>query len=200
MASYSYTPTVANKTQQDHIDSLPDVRNDSKADNLLHTARHKTLSGHNLEFNDNEGVEHITLQHRSGSILQMQPDGSVRLVSQNGKMGIEINGEGYVKVTGLYNIQVTGDMGIRVDGDMDWHVGGDMKLTVNGTYSIAAKNMTTKIKEKFELTADNVNLHAATNAVFTAGNKLAVWSASDALVRSDAILTVIGSTKVDINP
>lgn len=200
MSSYSYTPVVANKKQQSQITSLPDVRADTKADDLKHTYRYKTLSGHNLEFNDNQGVEHITLQHRSGSMMQMQPDGSVRFVSHNGKMGFEINGEGYVKVTGLYNIQVSGDMGIRVDGDMDWKVGGDMKLTVDGTYSIAAQNMTTKIKSKYELAADNLNLHAATNSVFTSGHKMALWSSSDALVRSDTTLTVIGSTKVDINP
>lgn len=190
---------MTEKKNKATFDTLDDTRKDDNG-KVVDTYRHRTPSGHLIEYSDVNGKEHITISHRGGSLFQMQPDGSVRLSSANGKMGIEVNGEGYMTVTGLYNLVVNGDAGIRIDGDADWHVGGDMKMTVDGTYSIAAKNMTTKIAEKYELTAQNMAFHAADNGVFTSGNKMALWSSGDALVKSSATMTLIGSTRVDINP
>lgn len=196
----AYTPEDAKLQNGDTIETLEDSRSLEGADNLLHTYRHKTNSGHTIEYNDNEGVEQITFQHRTGSMIQMQPDGSVRFISQAGKMGFEVNGEGYVRVTGVYNVYVAGDAGFRINGDVDWHVGGDMKVTVDGTYSIAAKNMTTKVAEKFETIADDIAITSASRSIFTSGGRVAVWASEDMLVKSGAILTVRGATKVDINP
>lgn len=190
---------VASKTINPKFDGLSDTREDKATDNLLHTSRTHTRSGHYIEYNDNEGVEHITVQHRSGSLLQMQPDGSVRMVSQNGMMGIEINGEGYVKVTGAYNVIVDGDASFRIAQDAHWYVGGDLKMTVDGTYSIAAKNMTTTIQEKYELTAANQSIAMSENSIFTAGGKLATTSKGAMLTKSEATYTIEGAI-VDINP
>ena len=38
---------------------------------------HKTRSGHVLLMDDSNGAEHVTLQHRSGSMVQFHPDGKV---------------------------------------------------------------------------------------------------------------------------
>lgn len=187
------------KQLETYFETLSDSREQDNG-KVSDTMRLHTNSGHVIEYNDTKSNEHITIQHRSGSLLQMQPDGSVRLISQNGKMGLEINGEGYLKVTGLYNVVVNGDAGFRIDGDADWHVGGDMRVTVDGTYSIAAKNMTTSIKEKYELTAQNLSIHLSDNAVFTAGHKMYLGSSDSAKLYSGNILTVIGDSKVDINP
>lgn len=196
----AYTPEDAKLRNGDTIKTLKDSRGLDGADNLANKKITKTRSGHIEEWNDNEGVEQVTFQHRSGSIIQMQPDGSVRFVSQAGKMGFEINGEGYVRVTGIYNMYVAGDAGFRINGDADWHVAGDMKVTVDGTYSIAAKNMTTKVAEKSELIANDIAIASADRSIFTSGGRIAVWSSSEMLVKSSTILTVRGTTKVDINP
>ena len=161
-----------------YLNGLKDTREDKSTNNLLNTQRTKTRSGHVLELNDNQGVEHITLQHRTGALIQFQPDGSVRFVSQNGKMGFEINGEGYVNVTGAYYIAAKSGQ-ITIENDLDMTVHGDMKLTVDGTYSVAAKNMTTTIAEKYELTADSATMAMTNNTVFTAGGSMLI--ASDGL-------------------
>lgn len=190
---------IANKTNTKVLDTLKDARegDDGK---VVNTYRHRTRSGHVFELSDKDGKEHVSLQHRSGSMIQMQPDGSTRIVSAAGKMGIEINGEGYLTVTGLYNVIVNGDAGFRIAGNADWHVGGDMKVTVDGTYSLASKNITVKAAEKVELIANRISFSAADNAIFTAGGKMYVGASGDMQVNSEGTLTLIGSTKIDMNP
>ena len=139
--SYTYTPAIPNLEPQETLDGLPDVREDKRTKDLKNLSRTRTRAGHIIEFNDNQGVEHITVQHRSGSLLQMQPDGSVRLVSNGGKMGIEINGEGYVKITGAYNVVVDGGASFKVAKNCDWHVNGDMTMTVDGKFTTIAKSV-----------------------------------------------------------
>jgi type VI secretion system secreted protein VgrG len=190
---------VSEKEPKEKIDGLPDAREDSRADNILNTTITKTRSGHVLELNDNEGAEHVTLQHRSGSLVQMQPDGSVRFVSQNGMMGFEINGEGYVKVTGAYNIIVDGGATLKADS-YDLHVENDFNMTVGGTFAVAAKNMALAISDKYELTAKTSSSETSGNSVFTAGHQLYMGSDLDLDIVSGTTTTIVGVTKIDLNP
>lgn len=190
---------ISEKTPKEKIDGLPDARDDARADNILNTTITKTRSGHVFELNDNEGAEHLTLQHRSGSLVQMQPDGSVRFVSQNGAMGFEINGEGYVKVTGAYNIIVDGGVSLRADS-YDVHVENDLNMTVGGTFAVAAKNMALAISDKYEMTAASSSIRTSGNSVFTAGGKFYAGSSDDMRVFSGGTTTIVGQSKVDINP
>lgn len=220
---------TANKDAQAKIDGLPDSRSDSRADNLLNTMRTRTRSGHYIEYNDNEGAEHLTFQHRAGSMMQMQADGSVRFVSQNGMMGFEITGEGYVKVTGAYNIVATGDVTVRAQ-NLDFHSEKNTTFTVGETLTIAAKNMATTVSEKYELTSKSTALRSSENSVFTAGGQITVlgakkvrmWSAiktsvvgpivnltgdtntyvgtGDDYASDTSTTTIIGTSRVDINP
>lgn len=168
----------ANKDTQPKFDGLDDARILPGSDNLLYKSITKTRSGHVLELNDNKGAESITLQHRTGAMMQLQPDGSVRFVSQNGKMGFEINGQGYVKVSGAYDIIADGDYSVRAkNGNM--HFTGDLKVTVDGTYSVSAKNMTETIAEKYEITAQNYTLTSVDNSAFIAGGYQYIGSGSD---------------------
>lgn len=169
--------TAANKDTQPKFDGLDDARTLPGSDNLLYKSITKTRSGHVLELNDNKGAESITLQHRTGAMMQLQPDGSVRFVSQNGMMGFEINGQGYVKVSGAYDVIADGDFSVRAkSGNM--HFTGDLQLTVDGTYSVSAKNMTQTIGKKFEMTAEDINITSTYNSAFIAG--LQQWLGSGA--------------------
>lgn len=219
----------ADKSALPKIDGLPDSRSDSRADNLLNTMRTRTRSGHYIEYNDNEGVEHLTFQHRSGSMVQMQADGSVRFVSQNGKMGFEITGEGYVKVTGAYNIVATGDVTVRAQ-NLDFHSEKNTTFTVGETFTVLAKNMAASISEKLEMTSGSTSLRSKDNSVFTSGGKLVIlgngkvrmWSATKTSIVGPVVnvtgdsavdigtgddyasdtptTTIIGTSRVDINP
>lgn len=182
------------------IEGLPDARDSEGADNLLHTTRIRTRSGHYIEYNDNKEAESVTIQHRTGSMIQMQADGSVRLVSQNGKMGIEVNGEGYMRVTGAYDVIVDGDASLRVNQDYNVHVSGDYNLTVDGTHSVAAKNMALNIEEKYELLSKDAFFTTISNSVFLSGGYTYMGADSKFDLWTPNIMTIIGRGKVDINP
>lgn len=181
----------ANKDALPKIDGLPDSRSDSRADNLLNTMRTRTRSGHYIEYNDNEGVEHLTFQHRSGSMVQMQADGSVRFVSQNGKMGFEITGEGYVRVTGAYNIVATGDVTVRAQ-NLDFHSEKNTTFTVGETFTVLAKNMAASISEKLEMTSGSTSLRSRDNSVFTSGGKLVILGTNKVRVWSATKTSIVG--------
>ena len=46
---------------------------------------HKTRSGHSFIMDDSPGNETVTLQHRSGTAIQMRPDGGMTMTTHNGK-------------------------------------------------------------------------------------------------------------------
>lgn len=190
---------ISEKNAKEEFDGLGDSREDSGSDNILNKVVTKTRSGHILEFNDNEEAESVTLQHRSGSLVQMQPDGSVRFVSQNGMMGFEINGEGYVKVSGAYNIVVDGAATLKADS-YDLHTENDLNMTVGGTMTIAAKNMAVAVSDKFELTAASASLRTVGNSVFTAGGKFYAGASEAMRLWTGGTATLVGSERVDINP
>jgi hypothetical protein len=181
---------AAKKDSEEKINLLTDTRDEKASKNLLHTKIHKSKSGHVDEWNDNEGAEHRTIQHRSGSLIQMQPDGSIRFVSQDGKMGFEINGEGYVKVTGRYTIVADGDVSLRAK-NVDFTVAGDMTTTVKGKHTMTAKNMNMVISEKLDI--------GATDATMKAGENM-LLAAADTEVRgreSTLVKTTSGDTTIE---
>ena len=73
-------------------------------------------NGMKMVVDYNEDNSHVSVEGPKGSSVTLCPDGSLKMVSAAGKMGIEINGEGYIKITGVYNIEATGDIGIKTDG------------------------------------------------------------------------------------
>ena len=122
-----------------------------------HTTNWKTRSG-NVPFqvDDNPGSESITIQHRSGSAIQMLADGSVHLTTHNGKYDI-VFGEDRVTVSGLQDITVKGDATMRVYGDYNVTCHKDYNLSVLGNYNVTAKNMNRHILGNSDMQARNEN-------------------------------------------
>ena len=129
-----------------------------------------TSSGHTLDMVDEAGKESVTLGHRSGSILQMQPDGSVVFINQKGSYSVSF-GDDKILVTGSQDITVQGGGSLRVEGDYEMTVNGNMKTTVkgnmetlvNGNQNFAVKgnqetavggNQTSKVLGNMEHSAD----------------------------------------------
>ena len=72
---------TAKKQLEDTFDTLSDERiydNGTVGD----TIRLRSPSGNLFEVNDSENHEHVTVQHRSGSMIQMQSDGSWSPISE----------------------------------------------------------------------------------------------------------------------
>ena len=81
---------MAEKTQTSNIDggktpsswdSPPDAR--EKGSEYPNYWVRKTRSGHTFMLDDTKNNEHVTLQHRSGTMIQLMPDGGFQIVSHN---------------------------------------------------------------------------------------------------------------------
>ena len=91
----------------------------------------ESLSGHSFEIDDTPGNERILIKHHSGAGIEVQPNGSIVIVSK-GKTVHVSNGE--------YNMAVSGSGNITYDGDLNMNVNGNYNLKVNGTYNVEAGN------------------------------------------------------------
>jgi hypothetical protein len=132
-------------------DGPEDARKKEGAGKYPNYYTHKTRSGHSFMMDDSKGAESVTLQHRTGSMIQMGSDGVVHLRAQNGQYQITF-----------------GENRIYVSGAQDITVDGAASLTVKQDYNIKAKNVNLTAEEDFNITARNVNT-TARGAVDTIG-------------------------------
>lgn len=106
-----------------------------------------TESGHSFEMDDTPGAERIRLQHRTGTFIEMDPQGNeVHKVYGSGyeitikDKNILIEGSCTVTVKGDSVINVEGNKFERVKGNYQLLVEGNMLQTVKGETSIMCKN------------------------------------------------------------
>jgi hypothetical protein len=93
-----------------------------------------TPRGHSFEMDDTVDRERIRLSHRSGTFIEMHPDG---------KEVHKVYGDGYeiiiqdkiVYVKGKCNITVEGDCNINIKGDLIEKVEGNVEQHIKGNYS-----------------------------------------------------------------
>lgn len=91
----------------------------------------ETLSGHVIEYDDTPGSERINIQHRTGSKVEILPDGSILVRSNNNSYDL-VAGDKSVTVRGTVTIVVESNLNMRVKGDMNMQVDGDQNLLVQG--------------------------------------------------------------------
>ena len=100
-------------------------------------------SGHSLELDDTPSKERVRLQHRSGSFIEMQPDGTevhkiygdgyeITLGSKN----VSIKGQCNITVEGACVVNIKGDSIMNVAGNVTQSVKGNITQTVNGTTNL----------------------------------------------------------------
>jgi hypothetical protein len=135
-------------------DGPNDARKNDKAGKYPNVEIKKTPSGHTLIFDDSNGGEHITLQHRSGAMMQFMPDGAIQFVSHNGQYNF-VFGENRVKITGAYDVTVEGGGSLKVDGDYNMTVKGDVNMTTLKDFNISAKNMNQSIRGNIDTQAQS---------------------------------------------
>lgn len=130
----------------------------------------QTQSGHSLELDDTPSRERIRLQHRTGTFIEMHPNGDeVHKVFGDG-YEITINNKN-VLVKGHCSITVDGDCVVDIKGNKTESVAGDYVLRVGGSYSVYG--------------VDEVNLHTKGDMNLGAGS--AIGSGSIKLISSDNV-------------
>lgn len=146
---------------------------------------HHSQSGHNFIIDDSKDSESITLQHRTGTAIQMQPDGQLTVTSHNGKYEITF-GEDRMTITGARDITVKGDASMRVYGDYNVTCHKDYNLTIMGDLNITAKNKNQLIRGNKDTIMKNENKKLEGHSSVIAGGGIARVSKGSITVASQA--------------
>lgn len=107
-----------------------------------------------LRVDDSEGNESITMQHRSGSMIQFLPNGGIQTVASKGKTEI-VFGQHRSMITGAQDVTVKGDSSIRTEGSRRTTTSGDEELSVKGKSVTTAKSVNVTAGEHFDIAAQS---------------------------------------------
>jgi uncharacterized protein (DUF2345 family) len=177
------------KTTPKKWNSPKDARSVKGAGKYPNFYTKKTRSGHVFTIDDSKDNEHITLQHRSGSMVQFKPDGAVQFVSHNGQYNV-VFGENRMKITGAYDVTVEGAASMKVDGDYNMTVKGDANMTVQKDFNVTAKNFNQTVRGNIDVQAKNktekfegsINTQAHEGITIQAGKALGLASVTDSVI------------------
>ena len=100
-----------------------------------------TRSGHTFELDDTKDRERVRLQHRTGTFIEMHPNGDeVHKVYGNG-YEITIKDKN-VLIEGNCNLTINGDANINVKGDKVEYIEGNYELHVKKNFSVLSEGLT----------------------------------------------------------
>ena len=101
-------------------------------------------SGHAIEVDDTLDNERINIFHRTGSHLEMRPDGSMQQ---------KVLGNSTRIIEGDELVHVKGNKLVYIDGDMTYIVKGNITFQAEKDFLTMAKNVTLSAKSKFGASA-----------------------------------------------
>ena len=118
----------------------------------------KTKSGHVIELDDTPGVERVHIWHKSGTNMEIYPDG--KNVKKNMSDDITI-------VIGSKNEKITGDKNDEIDGNLNVQVDKTIKFNSNGDIIINSYNKENKVylnsKKEINLISPTINFAVTPN-------------------------------------
>lgn len=145
----------------------------------------QTESGHFFEMDDTPTRERVRLNHRSGTFIEMHP---------NGDEVHKVYGDGYEITIKNKNVYVKGHCTVSVDGDCSLEVAGDYTAVVKGDYNLlVGGEMNVRSVRDMKLSSDE-DMSIAANENF--GGALRLQAADHLYLASD--LVVGGSIKADV--
>jgi hypothetical protein len=97
----------------------------------------ETASGHVIELDDTEGAERVHIYHKSGTFIEMFPDGKLVQRVEGSSTSITIS-DNNILVEGNQNIRVKGNEEVQIDGVQEIKVGGNVNLDCGGHVNIKA--------------------------------------------------------------
>lgn len=138
----------------------------------------ETESGHVVEYDDTPGAERIHIAHRSGTFIEMHPDGTIvcRTIGNKfdlvdgttneytkGTHNLTIDATGNVYCKGNYTFKTDGNMKFDVAGNVEWNVQGNVNENVQG-------KLTQAITGDIESTAANVKMTGNSSTTIKGGS------------------------------
>jgi hypothetical protein len=103
----------------------------------------RTNSGHYFEMDDTPTRERVRIQHRTGTFIEMHPDGTqVNHIIGDSHHIVERNG--HIIINGNCSVTINGDAQLTMNGNLTQRVAGDYNLEVGGNYDIKVSGSATK--------------------------------------------------------
>lgn len=93
----------------------------------------QTEAGHKFEMDDTPTRERVSLSHRSGTFIEMHP---------NGDEVHKVYGNGFTIIVRNQNVSISGHCNISIEGDCNLEVAKDMNIQVGGNYNLQVKGET----------------------------------------------------------
>lgn len=94
----------------------------------------KSTSGHVTEIDDTPGRQRLLYKHRTGTGIEMMPDGTIIINTTKNMIRVSA-GDEKVIIEGDGEIVYHGNLRMKVDGNFDLDVGGDYNVNVGGDHS-----------------------------------------------------------------
>ena len=93
----------------------------------------QTEAGHKFEMDDTPTRERVCLSHRSGTFIEMHP---------NGDEVHKVYGNGFTIIVSNKNVLIGGDCNIEIEGNCNINVLKDMNVQVGGNYNLQVRGET----------------------------------------------------------
>ena len=150
----------------------------------------ETESGHSMEFDDTPGAERIELDHRSGTMFEIQPNGTKveEIVKDNYSV---VMGDDYVYVMGKAIVSVDKDCTIKIAGNLKIDVGGDIDIKSAGEIKMTSKN-DFKVTSSEDVKIDSsktTSIGAKSSTRVSSGGTMAISGRSTSITSSSSIKT-----------
>lgn len=140
----------------------------------------ETESGHSFEMDDTPKRERVRLQCRSGTFIEMDPEGNETH---------KIYGNGYEIVVKDKNVTIEGSCSVTIKGDSVVSVEGNKTEIIKGDYQLLVEGKTTQTFK------NDVSFQAERDMDIQAGAGLAGITGSLRLYSGDA-LYIVGDTMI----
>jgi hypothetical protein len=142
-------------------------------------------SGHKFEIDDTPGRERVRLSHRTGTFIEMHP---------NGDEVHKVFGDGYEITIKNKNVLIQGSCTVQIEGDCNMNVLKDMNVQVGGDYNLLVQGKTNIRSHKDISISGDDDISIAANEQF--GGSLRLAASDNLYLASD--LVVGGSISADI--
>lgn len=126
----------------------------------------ETESGHFLEFDDTEGSERIHIYHKTGSYVEIIPDGSIVIRSINNSYTLtDINAKHYIGGSETKNIEeskleeIGRNSNISIKGSETKNVEGSITLVIGSSLNITSPTMNVNASSGINFTTPKLQVN-----------------------------------------
>lgn len=173
----------------------------------------ETISGHITEVDDTPNNERLLWKHKTGTGVEMRPDGTIVVSSKHntihitgGDQKIIVEGDGDIHylgnlklhVAGNFDVDVGGDYNVRVHGDKNEEIygGSNTKIYENKLETVAGNSSTFVTKTNTDTYLGDNNLIVKNDDTTRIGNKQSTFVGNDIITTAK---TGINISSDDIN-